>query len=78
MVNGTAGANGAGRDSKEVVVKPLLPDARLFATWDYEAKDFRVPLNPVVKGRTRMGSVQGAGSGVISLGGAGTRSKGVK
>ncbi|KAF8200356.1 hypothetical protein BJ912DRAFT_1029788 [Pholiota molesta] len=62
----------------EVVVKPLLPDARLFATWDYEAKDFRVPLNPVVKGRTRMGSVQGAGSGVISLGGAGTRSKGVK
>lgn len=50
----------------EVLVKPALPDARLYATWEYEPKDFRVPLAPTVRNRGRMGSVQG-GSGVISL-----------
>ncbi|RDB23589.1 Serine/threonine-protein kinase STY46 [Hypsizygus marmoreus] len=50
----------------ESPIKPALPDARLYATWDYEPKDFRIPLVPTSRNRTRMGSVQG-GSGVISL-----------
>jgi len=29
-------------NGKDGVPKPLLPDARLFATWDYDTKDFRV------------------------------------
>ncbi|KAG5641226.1 hypothetical protein DXG03_005692 [Asterophora parasitica] len=41
--------------------KPALPDARLYATWEVESKDFRVPL--VVR-RGRVGSVQhGVGKG---------------
>ncbi|KAF9477471.1 hypothetical protein BDN70DRAFT_881178 [Pholiota conissans] len=70
--NGNAAANGIG--GKDTTAKPVLPDARLFATWDYEAKDFRIPLNSAIKARARMGSVQGAGSGVISLGGTVGRS----
>jgi len=50
------GANGLsnGKDA-DAPVKPLLPDARLYATWDYEQKRFHEPL-PVRRGR--MGSLQ--------------------
>jgi Wiskott-Aldrich syndrome protein len=60
------GINGMSGKSEESPVKPVLPDARLYATWDYDAKDFRVPLGSNTRARGRMGSVQG-GSGVISL-----------
>ncbi|RXW18408.1 hypothetical protein EST38_g7446 [Candolleomyces aberdarensis] len=48
--------------------KPAIPDALLFATWDYDSKDFRVPLP---RHRSRMASVaggsSGSGSGTITL-----------
>ena len=53
--------------------KPLLPDARLYATWDYDTKDFRVAIAPLGRTRSRMGSlntqsaVGGSGTGLISL-----------
>ncbi|KAF9526057.1 hypothetical protein CPB83DRAFT_795444 [Crepidotus variabilis] len=60
--------------------KPPLPDARLYATWDYEAKDFRHSIAPTIarNGRSRIGSLQAgpSGSGIISLPIA--RTKGVK
>jgi Wiskott-Aldrich syndrome protein len=58
---------------KESQAKATLPDARLYATWDYEQKSFKTPLAPPPRNRGRMGSIQG-GSGVISLGLAGGRS----
>ncbi|KDR78410.1 hypothetical protein GALMADRAFT_95132 [Galerina marginata CBS 339.88] len=63
-------------NGKETPVKPVLPDARLYATWDYESKDFKIPLAPVMRGRNRIGSMAG-GSGLISLP-ISSRSKGVK
>jgi hypothetical protein len=59
------GINGTGGKSEDCQVKPVLPDARLYATWDYEPKDFRAPMAST-RTRGRMGSVQG-GSGAISL-----------
>ncbi|KAF5326067.1 hypothetical protein D9611_000873 [Ephemerocybe angulata] len=51
--------NGKGDDGESN--KPAIPDALLFATWDYDSKDYRVPLP---RHRTRMGSVaSGSGSG---------------
>lgn len=50
---------------KDALVKPALQDARLYATWDYEPKSFKVPL---VRSRGRMGSAQGQG---LALGGGG-------
>jgi hypothetical protein len=51
--------------------KPLLPDARLYATWDYDTKDFRVAIAPLARTRSRMGSLNtqlaGGGTGLISL-----------
>ncbi|TEB30460.1 hypothetical protein FA13DRAFT_1814654 [Coprinellus micaceus] len=47
--------------------KPAIPDAILFPTWDYDSKDYRVPLP---RHRTRMGSLNVAGgssSGTITL-----------
>lgn len=53
----------------------MLPDARLYATWDYEVKDFRAPIashGHGAKFRGRLGSIAGAGgtssSGTITLG----------
>jgi hypothetical protein len=60
------GVNGTSVKSEDSSVKPVLPDARLYATWDYDPKDFRVPLGTSTRTRGRMGSVQGGG-GVISL-----------
>jgi hypothetical protein len=54
-----------GVSGKDAPVKSVLPDARLYATWDYEPKDFKVPLVSATR-RARGGTVQG-GSGVISL-----------
>ncbi|KAF8064130.1 hypothetical protein FPV67DRAFT_203653 [Lyophyllum atratum] len=53
-----------GKDNDATAEKAALPDARLYATWECETKDFRSPLS--TRGRGRMGSV-GGGSGVISL-----------
>ncbi|KIK54643.1 hypothetical protein GYMLUDRAFT_249360 [Collybiopsis luxurians FD-317 M1] len=47
------------KDSKKEP-PPVLPDARLFATWDHEHKDFRVPLAPSKPQRARLGSVLGS------------------
>ena len=58
----TANSNGA--------PKPLLPDARLYATWDYDTKDFRVAIAPLARTRSRMGSLNpqsAGGTGLISL-----------
>ena len=50
-----------GEDTKP----PAIPDAILFPTWDYDTKDYRVPLS---RHRTRVGSVNaGSGSGTITL-----------
>ncbi|KAF9071027.1 hypothetical protein BDP27DRAFT_1219607 [Rhodocollybia butyracea] len=47
-------ANTNGLKSKEPA--PALPDARLFATWDHEHKDFKTPLVAVKLQRTRIGT----------------------
>ncbi|KAF8259692.1 hypothetical protein EI94DRAFT_1750881 [Lactarius quietus] len=44
--------NGKGKDGEK---EPVLPDARLFATWEHEQKSFREPLT--VPRRARQGSV---------------------
>ncbi|PPR02830.1 hypothetical protein CVT24_002227 [Panaeolus cyanescens] len=70
--------DGGEKDSSDKAAKPLLPDARLYATWDHETKDFKVPLTshrPVAHGRSRLGSIQ-TGSGGITL--PGSRSKAMK
>jgi len=56
----------SGANSKDGSAKPLLPDARLYATWDYDTKDFRVAIAPFARTRSRMGSVntQSAGGGI--------------
>ncbi|KAJ3838286.1 hypothetical protein EV361DRAFT_790057 [Lentinula raphanica] len=52
---------------------PVLPDARLFATWDHEHKDFRAPLTSA-KPRARLGLANSSdlerkpSAGTISLG----------
>ncbi|TFK20437.1 hypothetical protein FA15DRAFT_759368 [Coprinopsis marcescibilis] len=52
-----------GKEKDPDAPKPPMPDARLFATWDYETKDFTVPLP---RNRNRVGSFA-SGSGVITL-----------
>jgi len=39
--------------------QPILPDARFYATWDYEQKNFKEPL---AVGRKRTGGIQSSGS----------------
>ncbi|TFK37668.1 hypothetical protein BDQ12DRAFT_652775 [Crucibulum laeve] len=53
-------------NGNDPLIKPVIPDARLFATWDFQQKDFKTPLNGT-RAR-RLGSMQVGGSGVISLG----------
>ncbi|KAF9460465.1 hypothetical protein BDZ94DRAFT_1324056 [Collybia nuda] len=57
--------NGVGGKGGDPPAKPVLPDARLYATWDYEPRDFKVPLTPTAR-RGRTGNAQ-SGNGVISL-----------
>ncbi|KAF8154078.1 hypothetical protein B0H34DRAFT_720219 [Crassisporium funariophilum] len=64
-------------NGKDSPVKAAIPDARLYATWDYETKDFKVPLASLARGRGRIGSIQASGSGMISLP-ATSRTKGTK
>ncbi len=53
---GTGGKGGKdGANGKEGSPSQLLPDAKMYATWNWEQKDFRSPLPH--KGRSRMGSV---------------------
>ena len=61
-VNGKEGANGNGNgnskdDAAAAAAAKLLPDARLFATWNWEGKSYREPLPALRRGR--MGSVAG-------------------
>lgn len=49
---------------REVVKSAVLPDARMFATWDADRKDYRTPLN-MQTGYGR--SVRTVGGGVLSL-----------
>ncbi|KAF8892036.1 hypothetical protein BD779DRAFT_1670390 [Infundibulicybe gibba] len=56
-------------DKGDTPARPVIPDARLFATWDYEPKDFKTPM---IKARGRVGSMPG---GTISLA-VGSRGKG--
>ena len=44
--------NGKGKEGEK---GPVLPDARLFATWEHEQKTFRDPLT--IPRRARQGSV---------------------
>ena len=44
--------NGRGKEGEK---EPVLPDARLFATWEHDQKSFREPLT--VPRRARQGSV---------------------
>lgn len=60
-------------NDKDLGQKPPIQDARLYATWDYEPKDFKVPLAPLTRTRSRIGSMQAGSSGVISLGGPRTK-----
>ncbi|KIK09511.1 hypothetical protein K443DRAFT_671409 [Laccaria amethystina LaAM-08-1] len=62
-------------NGKETPQKPVLPDARLYATWDFEPKDFKVPLAPT-RTRTRLGSIHHGGGSMILP--AVSRSKGTK
>ncbi|KAF8990254.1 hypothetical protein BDQ17DRAFT_1372146 [Cyathus striatus] len=57
--------------------KLVIPDAQMYATWDYTQKNYKVPINSHSRSRGRMGSMQAGGSGVISLP-AISRSKGNK
>jgi Wiskott-Aldrich syndrome protein len=60
--------NGKGKETTSKV----LQDARLYATWDYEQKDYNMPLTLGRRGRN--GSVQGGPSG-LSLVGTGGRGR---
>ncbi|KAG5635122.1 hypothetical protein H0H81_012382 [Sphagnurus paluster] len=53
-------------EEREDGPKPVLPDARLYATWECETKDFRVPIVARRVGAGRQVGGPG-GSGVISL-----------
>lgn len=48
--------------------KKALPDARLYATWNYEQKHYQEPLNIVAARRGRMGSIQAGVSGGTTVG----------
>lgn len=55
------------RENGDLPSKPVIPDAQLFATWDFEPKDFKVALPPSHRYRNRVGSIPSGSSGVISL-----------
>ncbi|KAF9260429.1 hypothetical protein L218DRAFT_962578 [Marasmius fiardii PR-910] len=74
-VGGGANPNGKGVPGVNGIIKgeqqpkSVLPDARLFATWDYEVRDYRAPI----PGHLRKGRVasSGGGSGHGTTGGVG-------
>ncbi|KAF5352897.1 hypothetical protein D9758_007876 [Tetrapyrgos nigripes] len=79
QAQGQGQVNGVGVTPKESAALAVLPDARLYGTWDYESKDYRVPLANTVRGRAvriggagmskgTSGSGVGSSSGVSSAG----------
>lgn len=56
-------ANGVPNGKDPEAEQKSLPDARLYATWNYEQKHFQEPLNAVAAKRGRMGSIQSGMSG---------------
>jgi hypothetical protein len=48
-------ANGMPNGKAKEDPPPVLPDARFYATWDYEQKNFKEPL---ALGKKRVGSMQ--------------------
>jgi len=80
---GGENGNGNGGEGND---KPLIPDAQLFATWDFETRDYKVPLvaNSVMVGsasrlqRSKVvvgADVTGVGVGVVASGSGSGRSK---
>jgi len=72
--------NGKDKDTSGQAKAPpvALPDARLYATWDYEQKDYRVPIVAPSRSRTRMAAGTTTAGSMASpstptvVGGAGT------
>jgi len=75
--SGSSKDAGNAPNGKDAVASKALPDARLFATWDWEHKSYS---NPLQVGRRRMGSMHvsssghGFGNGIL-LGGPRPRSE---
>ncbi|THU97900.1 hypothetical protein K435DRAFT_857231 [Dendrothele bispora CBS 962.96] len=64
QVNGSA--------TKDSTLSVVLPDARLYATWDHEPKDYRLPLSSTTRGRAaRLGSGNTSGSSKMASGSGG-------
>jgi len=65
---------------KEAATSAVLPDARLYATWDYEQKYYWVPLGNTIRGRAAArGNTSASGSSKTASGsGAGTISLNVR
>ena len=65
--------NGKDKDTSGQAKAPAvaLPDARLYATWDYEQKDYRVPVAAPSRSRTRAGTSSMASPSTSSLATAG-------
>ncbi|KAJ8074824.1 hypothetical protein PM082_019149 [Marasmius tenuissimus] len=61
------GADGAVVNNTAKGEAPAMQNARLYATWDYEPKDYKAPLPPHLK-RTKVGAGQGVG---LAVGGRG-------
>ncbi|KAL0952315.1 hypothetical protein HGRIS_006600 [Hohenbuehelia grisea] len=55
-----------GKDSNSTL-KPTIPDARLFATWEAETKSYKTPLPAPLRNRSRMGSIQSNAGVTLSL-----------
>ena len=60
LPNGVKGAKDKEREKAPAVPKPL-PDARMFATWNWDQKSYKEPLSQFHR-RTRTGSVQLSGT----------------
>ncbi len=50
---------------REVVQSAALPDARMFATWDAEKKDYRTPLHMQAGYGRSVRTAGGGGGGVV-------------
>ena len=66
LANGLANGKGAGKEK-------ALPDARMYATWEYDQKSFREPL--AIPRRARQASVQSNLSSVSAVGRARSESR---
>jgi hypothetical protein len=57
--------NGISSEKGKGAARPMLADALLYATWDYDKKDFKQPI--AVARRGRNGSVQCGPSSLLAL-----------